>query len=111
MDRNKFMNFFSNSFPQETCLMTSEIPVGNKNIVFVYVNLYLDGKEFYLRFTFDKSNTDCEVVIEENREHDLNLLIAHYTIESAVIEPIDISVLNNTVADIIKRINDAYKNS
>ena len=47
MDRNKFMNFFSNSFPQETCLMTSEIPVGNKNIVFVYVNLYLDGKEFY----------------------------------------------------------------
>lgn len=45
------------------------------------LNLYLDGKEFYLRFTFDKSNTDCEVVIEENREHDLNLLIAHYTIE------------------------------
>jgi hypothetical protein len=106
MNRDKFIKDFLSYYPMDTvALITPKISTDRKIMDFVYVIIILDGREFYLRFTFDKDGTECEVVIEEYREHDLNLIIAHYPIEDTAINP----QLDKTSSTIIQRVNKAYQ--
>ncbi len=115
MNRDKFINNFLSYYPVDTVtLITPKISIYKKIMDFVYVIILLDGREFYLRFTFDKKGTKCEVVLEEYLGKEaLNLLLAHYAVETSInnIKPIDVSTFDNTVLDIIKRVECAYKNS
>lgn len=115
MNRNEFIKKFSGSYPVGTvALITPKISIDRKIMDFVYVIILLNRREFYLRFTFDKKGTKCEVVLEECLGKDaLNLLLAHYAVETSInnIKPIDVSTFDNTVLDIIKQVECAYKNS
>lgn len=98
----------------EVCqIFRPQIPAGI-NAGFAYFYVESSGRKFYLRLTFDKSFTACEVVLEEYLgKNALNLLFAHYAVETSIndIVPIDVTTFDKTVLDIIKKVEYAYKNS
>lgn len=112
MDCNKFIENVSVRFPASVFMRAENSSGKAANILSTIVILYLDNREFWIRFSFRKTHTDCEVSIEEEHENKPFDWVAIYNIETPVedIKTVDISS-DHTIRDIFLKINDAYVNS